>query len=219
ALYERMLAVGLRVPWITLGVSLAAVGAGVVLYTGIPRFGRTQQEGQPPPAPLVRGLETGLMPDMDEGAFVIDYWAPSGSPLEETEKKAKVIEEILSKNPDVRAYVRRTGAELGLFATQTSRGDIQVVLREDEDPLSQLYQGRLPKPVRPEFSKVEEELKKEGKEYVRTKYRRRPMKDIRDEIEDEIKENFAEHQLKVELVQVMQDELDDLSGANKPIEV
>src|SRR5262249_54575851 len=39
------------------------------------------------------------------------------------------------------------------------------------------------------------------------------------EIEDEIKDNFAEHQLKVELVQVMQDELNDLSGANKPVEV
>ena len=81
---------------------------------------------------------------MDEGAFVIDYWAPSGTPLAETEKMAKRIEEILSHNPDVEAYVRRTGAELGLFATQTSRGDIQVVLRPAEnDPLSLLR-----KPVR-----------------------------------------------------------------------
>ena len=50
---------------------------------------------------------------------------------------ARAIEEILSKNPDVDAYVRRTGAEIGLFATQTSRGDIQVVLRPAEnDPVS-----------------------------------------------------------------------------------
>ena len=40
-----------------------------------------------------------------------------------------------------------------------------------------------------------------------------------DEIEDEIKDHFAEHQLKIEMVQIMQDELNDLSGANKPIEV
>jgi multidrug efflux pump subunit AcrB len=218
-IYERMLAIALRLPWATLAVSFAAIGAGVVLYTGIPDYRKSQEKGQPPPAPLFKGLETGLMPNMDEGAFVIDYWAPSGSPLEETEKKAKTIEEILSKNPDVKAYVRRTGAELGLFATQTSRGDIQVILREDEDPLSRLYHGQLPKPVRPEFAKVEAELKTKGKEYVRAKYRRRPMRDIRDEIEDEIKDNFAEHQLKFETVQVMQDELDDLSGANKPIEV
>jgi multidrug efflux pump subunit AcrB len=218
-LYERVLAIALRVPWVTMAVSVAAVGAGVVLFTGIPDYRKTQAKGQPPPAPLVKGLETGLMPAMDEGAFVVDYWAPSGSPLEETEKKAKKIEEILSKNPDVEAYVRRTGAELGLFATQTSRGDIQVVLREDEDPLSRLYHGLRPKPVRPELSKVEEELKQKGKEYVRAKYRRRPMRKIIEEVEDEIKENFAEHQLKIELIQVMQDELDDLSGANKPIEV
>src|SRR5207245_4149002 len=101
---------------------------------------------------------------------------PYGSPLEETEQKAKKIEEILSKNPDVVAYVRRTGAELGLFATQTSRGDIQVVLREDEDPLAQLYHGRRPKPVRPEFSQVEAERKKEGKEYVLAKYRSGPVR-------------------------------------------
>ncbi|HLJ94850.1 MAG TPA: efflux RND transporter permease subunit, partial [Gemmataceae bacterium] len=219
SLYERVLGVALHFPWVTLAFSVAALGAGAVLVTGIPEYRKSAGTASAPPAPLFKGLETGLMPAMDEGAFVIDYWAPSGSPLEETEQKAKKIEEILSKNPDVNAYVRRTGAELGLFATQTSRGDIQVVLREDEDPLSQLYHGRPPKPVRPEFSKVEEELKREGRDYVRAKYRRRPMKKIMEEIEDEIKENFAEHQLKIELVQVMQDELDDLSGANKPIEV
>jgi len=40
-----------------------------------------------------------------------------------------------------------------------------------------------------------------------------------DEVEDEVKDNYAEHQLKIETVQIMQDELDDLSGANKPIEI
>src|ERR1700736_1117276 len=88
------------------------------------------------------------MPEMDEGAFVVDYWAPSGTPLTETENMARTIEEILSKNPDVEAYVRRTGAELGMFATQTSRGDIQLVLRPaQDDPLSLLL-----KPIRPGFT-------------------------------------------------------------------
>jgi multidrug efflux pump subunit AcrB len=40
-----------------------------------------------------------------------------------------------------------------------------------------------------------------------------------DEIEDEVKDNYAEHQLKIELIQIMADELSDLSGANKPIEI
>jgi multidrug efflux pump subunit AcrB len=207
--------VALRFWWVTLVVALAAIGGIVVLFTGIPDFNETQEKGKPPPPPLLRSLQTGLMPAMDEGAFVIDYWAPSGTPLAETEKMARKVEEILSENPDVDAYVRRTGAELGLFATQTSRGDIQVILRPaEDDPLSLLF-----KPVRPKLDDVKAELKKEGKEHVRRKYRRRPMAKIMEEVEDEIKDNFAEHQFKVELVQVMQDELNDLSGANKPVEV
>src|SRR5262249_43202459 len=125
--YELGLSVALRFPWATLALSVAAVAAGVVLFTGIPRPPTPRQP--PPPGArhprLVKGLETGLMPAMDEGAFVLDYWAPSGTPLEQTEKMVRDLEKILSKNPDVEAYVRRTGAELGLFATQTSRGDIQ----------------------------------------------------------------------------------------------
>ena len=166
------------------------------------------------------------MPAMDEGAFILDYWAPSGTPLAQTEKMARDIEKILSKNPDVEAYVRRTGAENGLFATQTSRGDIQVALRPaEDDPISLLT-----KPVRPPLEDLEKELKNARQEARRPghakcrsagrRYRRRPLHArVMDEIEDEIKDNFAEHQLKIELIQIMEDELNDLSGANKPIEV
>src|SRR5260370_17465316 len=102
----------------------------------------------------MKGLQTGLMPAMDEGAFVLDYWAPSGTPLERTEEIMKEVEHILSENPDVQSYVRRTGAENGLFVTQTNRGDIQVILRPaEEDPLGLL------KPVRPPFVDVEKKLK------------------------------------------------------------
>ncbi len=219
--YEMVLAVALRFPWATLALSVAAVGVGAVLYTGIPDPSAPREEGKPPPAPLVKGLQTGLMPSMDEGAFVVDYWAPSGSPLAETEKKAREIEKILSKNPDVKAYVRRTGAELGLFATQTSRGDIQVVLRPaEDDPVSFLR-----KSVRPPLDELEKQLKAAGKtvegekEAIRARYRRRPLKKIMEEVEDEIKDSFAEHQLKIETIQIMEDELNDLSGANKPVEV
>jgi multidrug efflux pump subunit AcrB len=215
-IYELMLMAVLRVPWVTLGVSVAALGVGILLFTGIPDYRKKEEPGKPLPAPLVRGLETGLMPMMDEGVFVIDYWAPSGTPLGETEKMAQKVEEILLKNPDVDKYVRRTGAELGLFATQSSRGDIQVVLRPaEDDPVSLLF-----KPVRPPFAEIEPLLKeKDGRDKIRKKYRRRPMLKIMEEVEDEIKDNFAEHQFKVDLVQVMQDELSDLSGASKGVEI
>jgi multidrug efflux pump subunit AcrB len=214
--YEKILGVALRFWYVTLALSLLAIFGGLVLYFGIPDYGAVQEKGKPPPPPFFPGLKTGLMPAMDEGTFVVDYWAPSGTPLAETEAKAKVIEEILSKNPDVEAYVRRTGAELGLFATQTSRGDIQVVLRPAEDDLWNL----LTKPVRPPFKEVEAELKKkDGRQDIRDRYRRRPIAKIMEEIEDEVKDSFGEHQLKVETVQVMQDELNDLSASGKPVEV
>jgi multidrug efflux pump subunit AcrB len=235
--YERVLDVALRFPWVTLGVAAAAVPVGVLLYTGIPNPWQHQEPGKSPPEPLVKGLQTGLMPAMDEGAFVIDYWAPAGTPLRETERMARdVIEHLLWENPDVETYVRRTGAELGLFATQTNRGDVQVVLRPAEnDPVSLLT-----RPVRPPWSEAEKELLQvgadiaarkygpnftneqkweEGKAAMRQKYRRRPLDKVMEEIEDEIKEHIAEHQLKVECIQIMQDELNDLSGANRPIEV
>jgi multidrug efflux pump subunit AcrB len=219
-IYEAGLSVALRFPWATLLLSVAAVGFGILLYTGIPspKVIVARQEaaaGGKPPAPLVKGLETGLLPAMDEGAFVLDYLAPTGTPLERTEEMARTLEQILSENPDVQAYVRRSGTELGLFATKTNRGDIQVILRPAEnDPVSLLT-----KPVRPPFSEVEKELKRDGKEAVRKKYRRRPLPKVMEEIEDEIKEHYSEHQLKFELIQIMEDELNDLSGANRPIEV
>ena len=221
SVYEKMLDRALRYPWLMLGISLAAACIGLVLLTGIPDPFSKHKAGKPPPAPLFKGVDTGLMPKMDEGAFTVDYWAPSGTPLAETEQKAKVIEGILSRNPDVQTYVRRTGSEMGLFATQTSRGDIQVVLR----PAEQGLVGLLTKPVRPPLDELEKTLQAQGKtlegerENIRKKYRRRPAQKIMEEVEDEIKDQYSEHQLLIETLQIMEDELDDLSGANKPLEV
>jgi multidrug efflux pump subunit AcrB len=141
--------------------------------------------------------------------------------LAESERKAREIEKILSRNPDVKAYVRRTGAENGLFATQTSRGDIQVVLRPaEEDPYSLAF-----KPVRPPLEVLEKQLKSENKtlegekENIRARYRRRPLRKVMEEVEDAAKDTFAEHQFKIETVQIMEDELNDLSGASKPLEI
>jgi multidrug efflux pump subunit AcrB len=67
---------------------------------------------------------------MDEGAFVLDYFLPAGTSLNETDAVARKIEAVLRRNPDVATYSRRTGAELGpAAATQVSRGDIMVRLR------------------------------------------------------------------------------------------
>jgi multidrug efflux pump subunit AcrB len=213
--YEKLFETSLRFPWATLMVSFAAIGVGVLLITGIPNVFAKREPGQPRPAPLVRGLETGLMPAMDEGSFALDYLAPTGTPLKRTEEMAKELEHLLMENPDVDVFVRRAGTEMGLFATKTNRGDIQVSLRPAENDLWSL----LTKPVRPEFSKIEAELKRDGKEAIRRKYRRRSMTAVMKELEDEIDEHFSDSQLKTERVPIVQDQLNDLSGQNKPIEL
>ena len=66
---------------------------------------------------------------MDEGGFVLDYWTPTGTSLPETDRMVGRIEKILSDTPEVLGFARRTGAELGLFATPQNTGDIVVRLR------------------------------------------------------------------------------------------
>ena len=76
-----------------------------------------------------RATETGFLPEMDEGAFVLDYWAPGGTALTETDRELGVIDGILARIPEVAGTSRRTGAELGLFATLQNRGDYAVRLK------------------------------------------------------------------------------------------
>ena len=71
---------------------------------------------------------TGFLPEMDEGAFILDYWSPGGTALAETDRQLHTIEKILAETPEITGTSRRTGAELGLFATEQNRGDIAVRL-------------------------------------------------------------------------------------------
>jgi len=76
-----------------------------------------------------RSLATGFLPAMDEGTFVIDFFMPPGTSLEETDRIATTIDDVLRATPEVRTFTRRTGTELGpATATVQSRGDIMVKL-------------------------------------------------------------------------------------------
>jgi len=76
-----------------------------------------------------RPLPTGSMPEMDEGGFVLDYLAPPGTTLEDTDRLCRVMEADLQKTPEVESYARRTGVELGFFATDQNAGDVSVKLK------------------------------------------------------------------------------------------
>ena len=76
-----------------------------------------------------RFVGTGFLPEMDEGAFVLDYFTPGGTALAETDREVHIVENILAQTPEIVATSRRTGAELGLFATEQNTGDIVARLK------------------------------------------------------------------------------------------
>jgi multidrug efflux pump subunit AcrB len=125
-------------------------------------------------------VATGFLPAMDEGAFVLDFFCPPGTSLEETDRIARGLDRVLTHTAGVVTFTRRTGAEMGpAAATQQSRGDILVRLAPRAERAS-VY-----------------------------------------EIMDAVRARAAAEvpEARVELIQVLQDVLDDLSGNPRPIEV
>ncbi len=78
-------------------------------------------------------LETGFLPEMDEGSIVLDYSSPPGTSLDETDRMLRQIEKIIIKQPEVEAYSRRTGTEMGFFITEPNRGDYLIHLKKKRD--------------------------------------------------------------------------------------
>jgi CzcA family heavy metal efflux pump len=156
--YEGLLRAGLRFPRTAVILSLLAVVPGWFVITH---------------------LETGFMPDMDEGAFVLDYLMPVGTSLVETDKVMRRVESVLQRTPDIEGYIRRTGAELGFYATEPYTGDVLIVLK----PAGQ----------------------------------RRPMAEVIDSIREDLKREVPE--LPTEFTPTIQNQINNLTGAESPIEV
>ena len=108
--YESILSVALDKKWI-IGLVIVVVLAGSFL--------------------LYRTLGSEFLPEFDESAFVLDYLAPAGSSLAETNRMLQGVEELLLKTPEVESYSRRTGLEMGLFVTEPNTGDFAVKLKPD----------------------------------------------------------------------------------------
>ena len=106
--YERSLGSVLHHTRPTIVLALVLVGAGVLAY---------------------KFVETGFLPEMDEGAFVLDYTTPGGTALAETDRELHIVERILASTPEITGTSRRTGAELGLFATEQNTGDLVARLK------------------------------------------------------------------------------------------
>jgi len=74
-------------------------------------------------------LETGFLPEMDEGSIVLDYTSPPGTSLQETDRMLREVEKILPTIPEIESYSRRTGAQMGFFITEPNYGDYLIQLK------------------------------------------------------------------------------------------
>jgi multidrug efflux pump subunit AcrB len=107
--YERWLRRSLERPlWLAAGVLLLLIGSGLCFHF----------------------LGSDLLPEMDEGGFIVDYLTPAGSSLQETDRVVSHLEQMLREVPEVESTSRRTGLQLGLAAvTEANSGDISVKLK------------------------------------------------------------------------------------------
>jgi CzcA family heavy metal efflux pump len=122
-------------------------------------------------------LGSDLLPEMDEGGFIVDYIMPPGSSLQETNRVISHVEQMLKQIPEVDSTSRRTGMQLGLASvTEANTGDISVKLKATRD---------------------------------------RDTDEIMAEARSQIA--HSEPALDIEIIQVLQDMISDLSSQPEPI--
>lgn len=73
-------------------------------------------------------VQSGFMPKMDEGGFILDYKAKSGAALSDTDRLLRQVETIIRETPEVTSYSRRTGVQLGGGLTEADEGDFFIRL-------------------------------------------------------------------------------------------
>lgn len=156
--HHRALDFSLARPWALVGVCAVLVVGTLLAY---------------------RSLGSDLLPEMDEGGFIIDYIMPAGSSLQSTSDVLARVEQILKKTPEVESVSRRTGLQMGLAAvTEANTGDMTVKLKGKRD---------------------------------------RAIDEVIAEVRAKVK--AAEPQLDTEYIQVLQDNINDLSNAPEPIQI
>lgn len=107
--YERVLHWSLNAPKKIALIAVGVLAMSVVIYFS---------------------LGSGFLPDMDEGAFVLDYRTPPGTSLQESNRILNHVEKFLRETPEVESYSRRTGARLALAIAEPNTGDFLIKLKD-----------------------------------------------------------------------------------------
>jgi multidrug efflux pump subunit AcrB len=80
-------------------------------------------------AAFALSLGTGFLPEMDEGALVLDYASPPGTSPAETQTILAGVERELAATPEIESYSGRVGNQLGFFVTEPNVGDYVLTLK------------------------------------------------------------------------------------------
>jgi len=76
-------------------------------------------------------LQTGFLPELDEGTIVLDYFTPTGTSLEETDRILNETEKVIMAHPDVESYSRRLGIRMSFRTCPPNFGDYSIQLKKD----------------------------------------------------------------------------------------
>jgi multidrug efflux pump subunit AcrB len=79
--------------------------------------------------PLRATLGSGFLPEMDEGSLIMDFVAPAGLSVDETDQILKRAEREIGQVPEIVEWSRRQGDQLGFFITEPNMGDYTLRLR------------------------------------------------------------------------------------------
>jgi multidrug efflux pump subunit AcrB len=78
-------------------------------------------------------LQTGFLPELDEGSIVLDYYSPPGTDIAETDRLCKEMEKVILANPNVESYSRRTGIRMSFRAHPANEGDYSIQLKHSRN--------------------------------------------------------------------------------------
>jgi cobalt-zinc-cadmium resistance protein CzcA len=101
-------------------------------------------------------LQTGFLPDLDEGSIVLDYISPAGTSIEETDAMCREMEKIIIKHPDVESYSRRTGTHMAFRADPPNIGDYSIQLKKERTKTTEEVISELRKEIEASVTTMEE---------------------------------------------------------------
>ena len=105
--------------WLTWFFNKPIIAASLVLILGLSAWLASTK------------LETGFLPDLDEGSIVLDYISPPGTSIEETDRLCREMEKIILTEPSVESYTRRTGIHMAFKGDPSNIGDYSIQLKKD----------------------------------------------------------------------------------------